>query len=141
MSKWPMRGHFRYLRFKTFPMTPRTPQCKVFWPLLSNSEHSGVPEDFKSPTLEVLGFTPHLAKVGLRPWEFDSRPLKIRNHPDFLACRWHAIYWWKALEEYYNFTLELTLIGVLYKKVCTSKVAGVPISRISRLPLGSLETK
>jgi hypothetical protein len=47
-------------------MTPRTPQCEVFWALLSNSKHSGVPEDFKSPTLEVLGFTPTLAKVGLR---------------------------------------------------------------------------
>ncbi len=61
-----MRGRFLYLRFNTFPMTPRTPQCEVFWALLSNSKHSGVPEDSKSPTLEVLGFTPHLAKVGLR---------------------------------------------------------------------------
>ncbi len=34
-------------------MTPRTPQCEVFWPLLSNSKHSGVPEDSKSPTLGV----------------------------------------------------------------------------------------
>jgi hypothetical protein len=59
MSKWPMRGHFRYLRFKTFPMTQRTPQCEVFWALLSNSKHSRVSEDSKSPTLEVLGFTPH----------------------------------------------------------------------------------
>jgi len=40
-------------------MTPRTPQCEVFWALLSNPKHSGVPEDSKSPTLGVLGFTPH----------------------------------------------------------------------------------
>jgi hypothetical protein len=40
-------------------MTLRTPQCQVFWALLSNSKHSGVLEDSKSPTLEVLGFTPH----------------------------------------------------------------------------------
>jgi hypothetical protein len=65
MSKWPMRGHFRYLRFKTFPMTPRTLQCEVFWALLSNSKHSGVPEDYKSPTLEVLGFTPTLGQSGV----------------------------------------------------------------------------
>jgi hypothetical protein len=45
MSKWPMRGHFGHLHFKTFPMTPRTPQGAVFCPLLSNSKHSGVPED------------------------------------------------------------------------------------------------
>jgi len=65
MSKWPMRGHFRYLRFKTFPMTPRTPQCEVFLALLSNSKHSGVPEDSKSPTLGVLGFTPTLGQSGV----------------------------------------------------------------------------
>jgi hypothetical protein len=46
-------------------MTPRTPQCEVFWALLSNSKHSGVPEDFKSPTLEVLGFTPTLGQSGV----------------------------------------------------------------------------
>jgi hypothetical protein len=65
MSKWPIRGHFRYLHFKTFPMTPRTPQCEVFWALMSNSKHSGVPEDSKSPTLEVLGFTPTLGQSGV----------------------------------------------------------------------------
>jgi hypothetical protein len=63
MSKWPMRGHFRYLRFKNFPMTPRTPQCEVFFPLLSSSEHSGVPKDSKSPLFQVLGFTPTLDQV------------------------------------------------------------------------------
>ncbi len=46
-------------------MTPRTPQCKVFWALLLNSKHSGVPEYSKSPTLEVLGFTPTLAQSGV----------------------------------------------------------------------------
>jgi hypothetical protein len=46
-------------------MTPRTPQCEVFWALLSNLKHSGVPEDSKSPTLEVLGFTPTLGQSGV----------------------------------------------------------------------------
>jgi hypothetical protein len=46
-------------------MTPRTPQCEVFWAFLLNSKHSGVPEDFKSPTLEVLGFTPTLGQSGV----------------------------------------------------------------------------
>jgi hypothetical protein len=54
-----MRGHFRYLRFKTFLMTPRTLQCKVFWALLSSSEHSGVPEDSKSSTFPSVGLHPH----------------------------------------------------------------------------------
>jgi hypothetical protein len=25
-------------------------------------------------------------------WQFDSRPLKVRNWPDFLACRWRTTY-------------------------------------------------
>jgi len=65
MSKWPMRGHFRYLRFKTFQMTLRTLKCEVFWALLSSSNHSGVPEGSKTPTLEVLGFTPTLGQSGV----------------------------------------------------------------------------
>ncbi len=59
MSELPMRGHFRYLGFKTFPMTPRTPQCEVFFPLLSSSEHSGVPEDSQPPTFPSVGLHPH----------------------------------------------------------------------------------
>jgi hypothetical protein len=66
MSKWSMRGHFGHLRFKTFPMTPRKPQCEVFWTLLSNSKNSRVLEDSKSPTLGVWVSSSHLAKVGLR---------------------------------------------------------------------------
>ncbi len=59
MSKWPMRGHFRYLRFKTFPMTPRTPQGEVFFPFLSSSKHSGVSEDSKSSLFPSVGLPPH----------------------------------------------------------------------------------
>ncbi len=62
MSKLSMQGHFRYLSFKTFPMTPITPQFKVFCPLLLSSEHSGVPEDSKSQLFQVLGFTPTLGQ-------------------------------------------------------------------------------
>jgi hypothetical protein len=66
MFKWPMRGHFGHLRFKTFSMTPRRHQCEVFWALLSNSKHLGVPRDSKSPTLGGWVSSSHLAKVGLR---------------------------------------------------------------------------
>ncbi len=59
MSELPMRAHFRYLRFKKFPMTPKTPQCKVFWALLSSSEHSGVSEDSKPSTFPSVGLHPH----------------------------------------------------------------------------------
>jgi hypothetical protein len=60
MSELAMRGHFRYLRFKTFPMTPRTSQCKVFWTLLLSSEHSGVPEGSKPTTFPSVGLHPHI---------------------------------------------------------------------------------
>jgi hypothetical protein len=50
---------------RPFPMAPRTPQFEVFRALLSNSKHSGVPEYSKSPTLEVLGFTPTLGQSGV----------------------------------------------------------------------------
>jgi hypothetical protein len=44
---------------RPFPMTPRTPQCKVFWTLLSNSKHSRVPEDSKSSLFPSVGLHPH----------------------------------------------------------------------------------
>ncbi len=47
----------------------------------------------------------------------------------------------KALNEGYNFDLDLIAIGGLHMKLCTFKVAGVPIVRISGLPLGSPRTK
>jgi len=43
-------------------MTPRTPQCEVFWPLLSNPKHSGVPEDSKSPTLGMRVSSSHFTQ-------------------------------------------------------------------------------
>jgi len=44
-------------------------------------------------------------------WQFDSRPLKVGNRPLLDVCRWSAMGHWKALEESYNFGLDLTPIG------------------------------
>jgi hypothetical protein len=74
-------------------------------------------------------------------WQFDSWPLKVRNRPNFLACRQRATYRWKDFEKGYNFALDLIAIGGLHAKLCTPKVMKVPIVRISGLPLGSLGTK
>jgi hypothetical protein len=63
-----MRGHFLYLHFKTFSMTPRTPQCEVFWALrcfgpcyralnIRKSRRTPNPHFF-----QVLGFTPTLGQ-------------------------------------------------------------------------------
>jgi hypothetical protein len=45
-------------------------------------------------------------------WQFDSWPLKVGNRSNSLACRWHATYRWKALDESYNFLSNLISIGV-----------------------------
>jgi hypothetical protein len=88
MSELPMRGHFRYLRFKTFLMTPRTSQCEVFFPFLSSFEHSGVPEDSQPPTFPSVGLHPHtwpkwgcdtLPKWEL-PWECEGSFFHILLH-------------------------------------------------------------
>jgi len=73
--------------------------------------------------------------------QFDSRSLKVKNRLDFLACRWHATYHWKDLNKGYNFLLYITSIEGLHTKLWASKVAGVLISEISRLQLGSPGTK
>jgi len=56
-------------------------------------------------------------------------------------CRWHARYFWKALDEGYNFSLDLTSIEGLHTKSWASKVTRVLILGILGLQLGSLGTK
>ncbi len=73
--------------------------------------------------------------------QFDSRPLKVKNRPNFLMCRWRATYSWKALDEDYNFASDLISIKGLHTKIWTPKVAKVPTLGISKLPLGSIRTK
>ncbi len=79
--------------------------------------------------------------VNLTIWNFDSRPLKVKNHPDFLMCRWHAIYCWKALNKGYNFALDFILIRGLHAKLWAPKVIKVLVVRILGLPFGSIKTK
>jgi hypothetical protein len=74
-------------------------------------------------------------------WQFNSRPLKVKNWPDLLACRWCATYRWKTLDKGYNFSLDLISIRGLHMKLWAPKVAGVPTLAISGLPFGSPETK
>jgi hypothetical protein len=68
-------------------------------------------------------------------------PLKIGNQPNFIACRRRTTYHWNALNKGYDFALDLISIGGLHAKLWGSKVARILILAISRLPLGSPETK
>jgi hypothetical protein len=74
-------------------------------------------------------------------WQFDSRPLKVGNRPDFLAWNWRAIYHWKALDRGYNFALDLIAIEGLHVKLWGPKVVEVPVVGISGFPLRSPRTK
>jgi len=69
--------------------------------------------------------------------QFDSRPQKVGNRPNLLSCRGRVTYFWKALDESYNFASDRIAIRGLFAKLWGSKVAGVPFGAISGLPLGS----
>jgi hypothetical protein len=50
-------------------------------------------------------------------WQFDFRPLKVKNQPDPNACKGTATHPWKDLDVSYNFALDLVLIGGLSKEL------------------------
>jgi hypothetical protein len=80
--------------------------------------------------------------VKLAIWHLiDFWPLKVKDCSNFLACKWHDTYCWKALDEGYNFNWDLILIRGLHTKLWASKVVGVPILGILGLPLENPETK
>jgi len=60
-----MRGHFRHLHFNSFPMTWRTPQGEMFWPLQLSSEVLGVPKDSQVPISGVWVSSSHSSKSGV----------------------------------------------------------------------------
>jgi hypothetical protein len=74
-------------------------------------------------------------------WQFDSRPLKVGNRPNFVASKWCATYHWKDLNKDYNFVQYLISIEGLHVKLWGPKVTGIPNLTISGLPLGRPETK
>jgi len=74
-------------------------------------------------------------------WQFDSRPLKVKNWFDFCVCRWCATYRWKVFNEGYNFALNFISIRYLHTKLWCPKVAKDPTLKISRLSLWNPKTK
>jgi hypothetical protein len=71
----------------------------------------------------------------------EGRESKVKNCPNSLACRWSTTYFWKALDEGYNFALELISIRGLHTKLWAPKFIRDPTLGISKLPSGSPETK
>jgi hypothetical protein len=67
--------------------------------------------------------------------------LKVGNRLNSVAFKQHATYRCKALDEGYNFTSNLVVIGSLHIKLWGPKVARISTVGISKFPLGSPETK
>jgi hypothetical protein len=74
-------------------------------------------------------------------WQFDSRPLKVRNQPLPDVYSNSATWRWKALDESYNFVLNLVPIRDWGEKLWTPKVPRVQTRTISGLHFGSPKKK
>jgi len=73
--------------------------------------------------------------------QFDSRPLKVGNRP-LLDVASRSVTWcWKALDESYNFGLDLVPIWVWGEEIWASKVPRLQPGTVSGLQLGSLGKK
>jgi hypothetical protein len=70
-------------------------------------------------------------------WQFDSRPLKVRNRPLLDVALKSATRRWKALNESYNFGLGLVPIWVWSEELWPSKVSGLQLGTVSGLHFGS----
>jgi hypothetical protein len=74
-------------------------------------------------------------------WQFDSRPLKVRNRPAPDVLWESAIRRWKALDESYNIGLDLIPIRGQGEKLWPSKVSRVQTGTVSGLHFGSPGTE
>jgi hypothetical protein len=64
-------------------------------------------------------------------WQFDSRPLKVRNRPDAGVCKRSATHRWKALKESYKFASDVIPIGGLSEELWATKVPRVQTGTVS----------
>jgi len=58
-------------------------------------------------------------------WQFDSRPLKVRNRPLFEVRIGSEIHRWKDLDEGYKFGLDLAAIRSCSRELWAPKVPGL----------------
>ncbi len=74
-------------------------------------------------------------------WQFDSRPLKVRNRLESDVCRRSATWRWKALKKSYMIASDLIPIRGRSKKLWMPKIPGVQTGTVSGLLLGSPRKK
>jgi hypothetical protein len=114
--------------------TPRIEVIFIPWEKVSKCRCSKWP---RMSHLDIYSTSYGRKKGRESNWQFDSRPLKVRNWPDPDVCKWSATHRWKALKESYKFTSDLIPIGGLSKKLWMPKVLGVQTGTVSGLHFGS----
>jgi hypothetical protein len=72
--------------------------------------------------------------------QFNSKPLKVKNPPDLLVCKWYTIIA-KNIYKGYNFASNLTSIEGLHKKLWASKVTESQFQDFQDSQIQSPETK
>jgi hypothetical protein len=100
LGLWPRQGVAK-LRVKrntweSHHMLPGVPKSVREWTLTLPSELQllgvGIPMDSWIFRTRFQGSQPIASKSFLYHWQFDSWSLKVKNQPDFLACRQRATY-------------------------------------------------
>jgi hypothetical protein len=129
-----MRHHFRYLHFKAFSNSIKNTSRRGVLTFVIEPWSCGSPGGLQVPTFGSVSLIFTLASKWGCDNQFDSRPLKVRNCPDFLAYRCHVAYLWKVFNKGYKSSLDFISNRGMHTKLWASKVSGVPIfENLSRL--------
>jgi hypothetical protein len=127
----------------------RTPECLEFDIKAQNTSHWGVldvigkvlkcrcPKWPRIGHLDICSPSYGQKKGQESNWQFDSRPLKVRNRPVPDVRSGSATWRWKALFEGYKFGLNLVPIGGQGEELRSPKVPGVQTEAVSGLHFGS----
>jgi hypothetical protein len=114
-----------------------TPECLEFDSKAQNTSHWGVLEVIGKVLKHKYWKWPHISHLDIcRPsygqkngresnWQFDSRPLKVRNRPLPDLRIKNATRRWKDLDEGYNFGLDLVAIKLYSRELWVPKVPGL----------------
>ncbi len=132
----------------------RTPECLEFNRKAQNTSHWGVlgvigkvlkwrcPKCPRIDHLDICSPSYGQKKGRESNWQFDSRPLKVRNRP-LPDLRIENVTWsWKDLDKGYNFGLDLVAIRLCSWELWTPKVPGLQLGsprKKSHLDVASTE--
>jgi hypothetical protein len=118
-----------------------TPECSELDSKGKNTSHWGVPSVIGKVLKRRYRKWPRIGNSNIwspsygqkkgreSNWQFDSRPLKVRNRP-LPDVRFGCAIWpWKDLGKGYNFGLDLVAIQLCSRELWRFKVPGVPLGQ------------